>query len=82
MNQQTQRLVRVRDFPAWDHGHDLPGGGHVEGRNALLHCASCGAECSANPGDYWDTIGDHAFRCCGRPMRLVRKHTTFEEVAI
>ena len=70
MNRQTQRLVRVRDLP----------GGKLDGR--LLYCEHCGAEESANPGDYWSTPGDHAFRCCGRPMRLVHKHTTFEEVTI
>ncbi len=50
--------------------------------NPLLYCSKCGALNSAHPEDYFNTDDDYVFRCCGGPMRLVRKITTFEDVAL
>jgi len=48
-----------------------------------LHCQLCGADCSADPGDYgfWSGFSpDHVFRHCGRPMRLAIKRIVYVEV--
>lgn len=29
----------------------------------MLYCEECGAQRSANPGDYWYLPHDHVFRC-------------------
>lgn len=39
----------------------------------FLHCEACGAEYSANPGDYWDHPMHHVFKCCDEPMQLVKR---------
>ena len=46
----------------------------------FLYCQQCGSEASANAGDYWNLPDDHVFMCCGSPMRLVTKKTTYEDV--
>jgi len=47
----------------------------------LLLCRECGAEYSANAGDYWDSPDEHVFECCGEPMELVTRRTVYEPVA-
>lgn len=44
---------------------------------ALMYCRGCGAEYSANSGDYWDTPAEHKFQCCGKTMDLVTKKTLY-----
>ncbi len=43
-------------------------------------CTKCGAEYSANSGDYWNVPDDHKFKCCGRTMILARKNCEMIEV--
>lgn len=43
----------------------------VAGPHPVMWCPRCGAEYSANKGDYWDVRADHKFTCCGRTMELV-----------
>lgn len=47
----------------------------------FLYCDICGNECSANAGDYWNFAKDYKFICCGESMKLVIKHTVYEEIA-
>ena len=56
----------------------------VEPRHPMLICQECRAECSANPGDYWDRPADATIICggCGEPMELVRKITRYEPVNV
>ncbi len=44
---------------------------------SILHCTKCDGEYSANAGDYWDTPDNHVFKCCGRIMEIVTKHTVY-----
>ena len=46
----------------------------------FLYCPKCGAECSANPGDYWSFPDDYAFLCVDGPMVLVRRESTLVEL--
>jgi hypothetical protein len=49
----------------------------------FLYCDNCGAECSANAGDYWaDVKRDTVFSCCDENMRLVRKIVTYVDVPV
>lgn len=50
------------------------------GPRPLLYCWQCGAECSANAGDYWDAPKDVPLLCCGQLMQLVTKRVIYEEV--
>lgn len=52
-------------------------GMHIAAR-PILYCPNCGAEQSANAGDYWDRSPDHTFTCCNEPMRLVCKSVVYE----
>ncbi|MFA4971498.1 MAG: hypothetical protein WC683_02715 [bacterium] len=52
----------------------------VPGPHPFLLCNVCGAENSANAGDYWDAPKDHVFTCCGEPMVLATKRTVYTEV--
>ncbi len=36
----------------------------------IMYCTECGAEFSANAGDYWDHPDDYEFQCCGKTMVL------------
>lgn len=76
----TVKVVRVRDLPPWepDTEHfDAKGQRYyIIAKHPMLYCARCGAENSANPGDYFMANPDTVFRCCGRPMALVRKQVT------
>ncbi len=47
----------------------------------ILYCKVCGAQYSANAGDYWDRPSDYVFECCDQPMLLVVRRTVFTEVA-
>ena len=38
---------------------------------SFLYCRKCGAENSANAGDYWNVPGGHVFKCCRVNMVLV-----------
>jgi len=42
--------------------------------NTIMYCSVCGAENSANSGDYWNVPDDHKFICCDEVMSLVTKH--------
>ena len=46
--------------------------------SAILYCAVCGAENSANAGDYWNCRPDYEFSCCDESMQLVIKRTIYE----
>ncbi len=46
----------------------------------MLYCSKCGALNSAHPGDYFMLNDNDVFRCCGGPMRLIRKVTTYQDV--
>jgi len=50
------------------------------GPHPILYCPKCGAEFSANAGDYFMSRPDRVFKHCGRLMLLVVKRTVFEEV--
>lgn len=50
------------------------------GPRPFLYCEYCGAEYSANAGDYWDLPDTHIFECCGVPNLLVTKQITLTEV--
>jgi hypothetical protein len=43
--------------------------------NAIMFCPICGAEFSANSGDYWNLPDSHEFKHCGKTMLLVNKST-------
>lgn len=45
----------------------------------FLYCTKCGAEYSANAGDYWNSPDDHKFRCCRRNMVLVVRETRLRD---
>jgi hypothetical protein len=51
------------------------------GPHPILHCRKCGAEYSANKGDYWNLPATHIFVCCKVPCKLVVKSTRYVEVA-
>jgi ribosomal protein L37E len=53
--------------------------GH-DGPRSILYCSVCGAEESANRGDYWNIDPDHIFSCCGFPMSRVVRSTVFSHV--
>lgn len=41
----------------------------------ILHCSTCGLECSGNLGDYFHLPAGYVFTCeCGAEMELVEKH--------
>ena len=60
----------------------------VKGPHPLLYCPRCGAEFSANSGDYWHNDPDMVLRCsaldnefdgeCETPLQLVTKHTVYK----
>ena len=52
------------------------------GPHPILYCRRCGAEYSANAGDYWDRPPAYVFRCCRRNMRLGIKSAVYEDVSI
>jgi hypothetical protein len=66
---QTQ--VRVRDL------QDQTG---YNGPRSILRCSCCGAEYSANKGDYFAASPDHVFMCCDFPMARVVKSTVYKHV--
>lgn len=52
----------------------------IVGPRPFLKCFVCGAEYSANRGDYFMRDGKYVFTCCKNPMKLVVKGVTFREV--
>lgn len=49
--------------------------------DAILICYECDGEFSATHGDYSFRLpAPHVLRCCGKPMRLVRKVVRYETV--
>ena len=45
----------------------------------LMLCKICGAEYSANSGDYFLIIDpEYKFKCCNRTMGLVEKHVCYK----
>jgi len=65
--------IRVKDLPS------IPPNAYPR---PLLLCPSCGGEYSAHQGDYFASDPMTVIRCCNRPVRLVRKRTTFETVEV
>lgn len=49
-----------------------------KGPHPILLCQKCGAENSANKGDYFAADPSWKFTCCNRPMQLVVKRTIYE----
>jgi hypothetical protein len=45
-------------------------------RAAYLYCKQCGAQYSANRGDYWHLADDFILRCCERPLVRCRSVVT------
>ncbi len=72
MKRPAPKSIRVADLT------DLTGVSHL---HPMLHCSTCGAEYSANRGDYFAADPSTVFRCCRKPMRLVTKQTVYAEVA-
>jgi hypothetical protein len=54
---------------------DLKNQTGTKGERPQLYCEECGAEFSANAGDYWNAPKDHVFTCCEQPMQLVFRRT-------
>ncbi len=50
------------------------------GPHPILVCYCCGAECSANAGDYFNSRPTFKFVCCGEPMDLAIKRTVYDPV--
>lgn len=50
------------------------------GIKCCLYCLNCGAENSADPGDYFYVSSEYVFICCEEPMALVTKRTVYTEV--
>lgn len=64
-------MVKVKDLP------DLLE--HI-GPRPMLHCEICGADFSADRGDYFMCHPDYVPECCEEPMQLVTKHTVYRKV--
>ena len=77
------RLIRAKDLQ-----HQID----VKGPHPLLYCPRCGAEFSANLGDYWRCDPNMVLRCstlddvfggeCETPLQLVTKHTVYKYSAL
>jgi hypothetical protein len=52
----------------------------VPGPHPNLVCECCGAEYSANKGDYFMHPPTYPFFCCDRPMILAIRRTIYERV--
>lgn len=53
----------------------------IEGGIEVMYCEVCGAQYSANSGDYFMiTDPEYIFRCCGEPMKLGYKLVRMVEV--
>lgn len=50
------------------------------GPRPILVCDCCGAEYSANAGDYFMENDEHVFTCCDEPLTLMVKKITYEPV--
>lgn len=65
------KLIKVGDL------HDQIG---YDGPRSILYCSVCGAEYSANKGDYFALPDSHVFECCGFPCARVVKSEVFAHV--
>lgn len=55
---------------------------NMKGIRPIAVCPACGAEYSANKGDYWNLKPDDALTCCdGIICELVTKHTIYKYVS-
>jgi hypothetical protein len=54
--------------------------GNVFYKGPFLYCSLCFGEYSANRGDYFAAKPETVMRCCGRPLRLVRRDSRLIEV--
>ena len=64
----------------------------VKGLPLLLYCPRCGAEFSANSGDYWYNDPNMVLRCstlddtfggeCETPLQLVTKSTVYKSIVV
>lgn len=52
----------------------------VMGPKPILYCSVCGAENSANKGDYFAAKPDTILKCCGFPLKLVIKSTRYRYI--
>jgi len=52
----------------------------MNGPRPILYCNVCGAQYSANAGDYWNRPGNTELLCCDEPMQLVIKKIIFEPI--
>lgn len=69
-------MATLADLRQWkQENRQLPDGGTLLARQPVLYCAECGADYSANPGDYWNTPESHIFECCGEPLILAFKRS-------
>lgn len=48
-----------------------------KGPRPLLYCSICGAEWSADAGDYLSLAPDYQFTCCDEPMELATKEVRY-----
>jgi hypothetical protein len=64
-------MVRVKNLP------DLTGTNIFP--QPFLSCGECGAEYSANSGDYFNYPHEYVFMCCSEPMVLMTKRVVYEE---
>ena len=74
---QTQRTkgargIRVKDLK-YQIGTAYP--------RPFLKCFECGAEVSANSGDYFMSHPDLVMMCCDQPLRLVTRATVYTKVS-
>lgn len=57
-------------------GNDIP----PQIKNAVLHCFICGADYSANAGDYFNCPPEQELTCCDEPLSRVIKKEFYEHV--
>lgn len=50
------------------------------GPHLILFCGCCGGEYSANRSDYFWATTNYVFKCCDKPLELVKKQTVYEPV--
>ncbi len=43
----------------------------------IMFCLTCGAEYSANSGDYFNVPDNHTFQCCNRDLQLTTKSVVY-----
>ena len=60
---------------------DLKDQTNMKGNRPILHCTVCGADYSANAGDYFNCEEDTPLFCCNEPLRLGFKKVVFEDIS-